>query len=237
MKQLLRINLTFIISLLMSAKLFAQADTTEHFVFGGFITLPIEFPIVDVNELNGTLSNLGFPNGKPPTASIGFGLQFHLKKVITTFSFNKTTRKPKTDSTLLEVEYRSTSLNVGYNLLRNYKFSLYPYIGLKGSGINYLFRQKLPDTTSFRNYFETNLDHKEVTNSRMHLDLGMGFSHQWFYLVNLRFGYLVPLEKVRWKFNNNKVELSNAPTIRYQYYFSLTLGLGNIVSSRDPERH
>jgi hypothetical protein len=56
------------------------------------------------------------------------------------------------------------------------------------------------------------------------------FSYQWFYLINFRFGYLLPLEKVRWNINDNQIKLANAPSIKYNYYFSLTIGFGNILN-------
>jgi hypothetical protein len=77
------------------------------------------------------------------------------------------------------------------------------------------------------------MEQKEISNSRAHLDVGIGFSHQLFYLLNIRFGYLMPLNKSRWKIDNNKVNLENSPGVRYRSYISITLGLGNMVSERD----
>jgi hypothetical protein len=122
-------------------------------------------------------------------------------------------------------------------LTKSQWYSVYPYVGFKGAGLNYLYREKASDTTSFGNYLKANLNYKEVTNSRAHLDLGLGLSHQWFYLINFRFGYLVPIEKVHWNINNNKTHLPSSPTINYNYYFTLTIGLGNIASENDLRRH
>ena len=100
-----------------------------------------------------------------------------------------------------------------------------------------MYRDKSADTSTFSNYLKTNLNYKEITHSRAYLDLGIGLSHQWFYLVNFRFGYLLPLEKSRWNINNNKTTLPNSPTIGYNYYFTLTLGFGTIASDEDLRRH
>jgi len=208
----------------------AQKDTLKNNVFGAFLIMPIEFPIIDNNVLNERLNILGFPSANYSTANIGIGVQFQINQFIASFSFCKTTKNNKQSTHLTKVEYRSTSLNIGYDLLKSQWFSLYPYVGFKGCGLSYFYRDILPDETSFDNYFQTDLRYKEVTNSRAHLDLGIGFSHQWFYLVNFRFGYLLPLEKIWWNMNNNKVTLSNSPTINYNYYFSLIIGIGNIVS-------
>jgi hypothetical protein len=215
----------------------AQTDTLNNNVFGGFTIFPIEFPIIDNQDLNSVLSGLGFPECDYSPANIGFGLQFYTNRWITTFSFNKTTKKNDSDNYLTEIEYRSTSLNLGYDLTKNYRFSLYPFFGFKGCGLNYLYRDKISNETSFNNYLNTTLEYKEITNSRANLDLGFGVSYQWFFLINFRTGYLLPLEKASWNINNNQDELSNSPTLSYNYYFTLTIGLGNIVSDDELRRH
>ncbi len=214
-----------------------QTDTTKNNVYGGFLIMPIEFPVIDTKDINQQLTSNGFPPANYATANIGIGFQLYANRVITTFSYNKTTKKDDNDSYLTAVEYRSTSLNVGYSLTKSQWFSVYPYVGFKGVGLNYLYREKVPNTTTMGNYLKTNLNYKEVTNSRAHLDLGIGIAHQWFYLVNFRLGYLVPLEKVRWNIDNNQTTLTNSPTISYNYYFTLTLGLGNIASDNDYRQH
>lgn len=211
----------------------AQTDTTKNNVYGGFLIMPIEFPIIEIKDINQQLKVNGFPSATYPTGNIGIGFQLYGNRFITTFSFNKTTRKDDNDTYITEVEYRSTSLNVGYSLTKSKWISVYPYVGFKGSGLNYLYREKVNNPTTFGNYLQTTLNHKEVTNSRAHLDLGIGISHQWYYLINFRFGYLVPIEKVRWNIDNNKTTLTNSPSINYNYYFILTIGLGNIASAKD----
>lgn len=235
--RLIFLHLLFIGLLGHLEKANAQTDTTKNNVFGAFLIMPIEFPIIDTKGINEQLTTNGFPPANYSTANIGIGFQLYANRFITTFSFNKTTKTDDNDTYLTEVEYRSTSLNVGYSLTKSKWFSVYPYIGFKGSGLNYLYREKVPNPTTLGNYLQTNLNYKEVTNSRAHLDLGIGISHQWVYLVNFRFGYLVPLEKARWNIDNNQTILTNSPSVNYNYYFTLTLGLGNIASDNDLRRH
>lgn len=231
-----RIILVLLFGIVVNDQLNAQKkDTLKNEVFGGFLIMPIEFPIINNNALNRQLSSLGFPSANYSVANIGIGLQLHVNQGVIEFSFCKTTKKNEQDNSLTEVEYRSTSFNIGYDLLKTQWFSLYPYLGFKYCGLNYYY-QEISDEVSFDNYFQTDLKYKEITNSRAHLDLGVGFSHQWFYLINFRFGYLLPMEKVRWSMNNSKVYLSNSPTITYNYYFSLTIGLGFIMSDKDYRR-
>lgn len=215
----------------------AQTDTTKNNVFGGFLIMPIEFPAIDTNDINQQLTTNGFPPANYSIANIGIGFQLYTNRVITTFSFNKTTKKDDNDTYLTEVEYRSTSFNVGYSLTKSQWFSVYPFVGLKSSGLNYLYREKVPNPTTLGNYLQTNLNYKEVTNSRLHLDLGIGISHQWFYLMNFRFGYLVPFEENWWNIDNNQTKLTNSPTVNYNYYFTWTFGLGKIASDNDKRWH
>jgi hypothetical protein len=210
----------------------AQADTTKSSTFGGFMTFPIDFPVIDTKAIDQELIANGLPVITYPTASLGIGFQIYKKRVITSFSFNKTTKKVADDFT--EVEYRSTALSVGYSITKSRKFSLYPYFGFKANGLNYLYRERVLSTPSLGNYLQADLQYKEITNSRMHLDFGFGLSQQKFHIINCRFGYLLPMEKARWKINNNKATLTNAPGINYSYYFTLVLGFGGI--SKGDER-
>ena len=217
----------------MVAQTQAQRDTTKTNVFGAFLLMPIEFPAVDNSALDQQLNKHGFPSANFPAANAGIGLQLYTNRFITTFSFNKGTKKNDQDTYLTEVEYRSTSFNFGYDLTKSQWYSIYPFVGLKGSGLNYLYREKMADESSMGHYLKTKLEYKEVTNSRAHLDLGIGVSHQWFYLVNFRFGYLLPIEKIKWNIDNNQTNLTGSPGISYKYYFTLAVGLGNIVSDKD----
>lgn len=211
----------------------ARTDTGRHNLLGVYLVVPLEFPVIRTAALDAQLLQNGYTAAKYHTANIGLGIQLYSNHFITTFSFNKSTKRSDQDTYLTEVEYRSTTLNFGYSVFKNQWVSAYPYIGFKGSGLNYLYKEKIPDPGTFVNYLQANLKHMEITNSRAHLDLGVGLAHHWFYLVNFRFGYLVPLEKVRWNINNNQTPLANAPAISYPYYFSLSIGFGTMVSDKD----
>lgn len=208
-----------------------QIDTTK-ISSGLFLIMPIEFPIINTQDINQQLTANGFPKAIYPTANFGIGFQIHIDRVNATFSFVKTTKRSNNDTYLAEVEYRSTSFNVGYSLIKSPWFSVYPYLGFKGTRLHYLYREKEPQPTTLDDYLKSNLTYKTITNSRAHLDLGIGLSHQWFYLVNFRFGYLVPLGKVKWNINNNKTELTNSPSINYNFYFTATIGLGFVDSDK-----
>ncbi len=215
----------------------AQKDSLKDDVFGVFLIFPIEFPIIDNQQINNELTGLGYPKCDYSIANIGIGLQLYTNRLISTISFNKTTKREDLDSYMTEVEYRSTSFNFGYDLTKSHYYSIYPFVGFKGAGLSYLYREITSNETSFNNYLNTPLEYKEFTNSRAFLDLGFGFSAQWFYLVNFRAGYLIPLEEVKWHINNGNNQLSNSPSLIYNYYFTLTIGLGNITSDQELRRH
>ncbi|MFT2011157.1 hypothetical protein ACMA1I_20980 [Pontibacter sp. 13R65] len=210
----------------------AKADSAKSTVFGSYLILPLEFPVISNGSMNAELGRLGYPGFKYPVAAVGFGLQLYTNRVITTFSYNKTTRKDDNDFFRHEVEYRATSFSFGYDLLRHYQFSLYPYVGYKGTGLNYLYQEKPQEVWSFEDYLKANTNSKEITNSQANLDLGLGWSFQTFYLLNLKAGYLVPLEKQTWKINNNKDLLRHSPQVNYKFYFTVSIGLGNITQEK-----
>lgn len=229
-------RLIFVFFFIISIGTFAQNDSLRNDVAGMYLTLPIDFPSIDNSTINNELNLQGFPSVDYSKANYGIGLQVYVNRWLINFAFNKKTRKTNNDFYALEVEYRSTTLNVGYDVIKTYWISLYPYAGFKGSGLNYLYRSNVENPATFQSYFQTTLEYKEITNSRMNFDLGLGFSVNSFLLFNVRGGYLLPLEKSRWKINNNKDEIENSPTLKYNYYINITLGIGSIISDEAMRR-
>lgn len=211
----------------------AQSDSLRNQVFGVFITAPIEFPIIDNREVNNELLELGYPKSNYPAANIGVGVQLYLNRFITALSFNKATKRDDKEDYLSEVEYRSLSFNLGYDLTKNHRYSIYPFAGFKAYELSYLHQEKPTSETSFDNYFNSELSYKEISYSRMNLDLGVGFSYQWFFLLSIKAGYLLPLEGAEWNILNTQSNLGNSPSMSYNYYFAFTIGLGNIFSDKE----
>ncbi|MCP2045272.1 hypothetical protein [Pontibacter sp. HSC-36F09] len=213
----------------------SQPDSLKNRAFGSYIFIPVEFPIIDNKGFENAVAAAGLPDAKQPPATLGIGFQFYANRGISTISFAKGTRRKEKDTYLTEMEYRSFSFNFGYDLTKSHRYALYPYLGFKGNGLNYLYREKLDETTDLEDYLENDLQYKEIHNSRAHLDLGFGFARQSFYLINARVGYLVPLEKSRWTINDY-LHLSAAPGTRYRFYFSLNIGFGAIFTEDDVRR-
>lgn len=131
------------------------------------------------------MDQYGFPRANYSKAAIGIGLQFHLNRFIATLSYNQTTKENEHSSFVTEVDYRSTSFNFGYSLLKNQWYSIYPYVGIKGTGLHYLYREKATDTTSFDAYLQESINYKEIGNSRGILIWELGFRINGFILLIL----------------------------------------------------
>jgi hypothetical protein len=215
----------------------AQTDTLRNSAFGMFIIAPIEFPIIDNQEINNELADLGYPKSDYSTANIGIGLQLYTNRWIASFSYNKTTKRNAQESFLSESEYRSLSVNLGYDLTKNHRYSIYPFVGFKAYGLNYLYQDKNTEGISFDGYFNSTFEYKEINYSRANLDLGLGFSYQWFFLLSFKAGYLLPLESAEWDISNGQYDLKNSPNVIYDYYFAFTIGLGNIFSDKEIGEH
>jgi hypothetical protein len=227
--------IAFCFCVLLPLSASAQRDTAKDFTMGLYYTLPFEFPHIDYSGLNEALTKAGYPAAKRASIIVGLGAQWHVNRGILSISYNQTSRSPKMDSADVTTRYRSFAFSFGYDLIDNVLYSLYPYIGLKLSSTNYLFNSKVPDSiyTTFGQYLQTKLDHKQINNQVPHLDLGLGFSYNSFWMVNARAGYLVALDDAHWQMNGGKIRLEESPGVRYQYYISASLGLGTIYSERE----
>jgi hypothetical protein len=110
----------------------AQTDSTKYRVKGGFTFVPVEFPVISTDEFNKRIIDAGMPGARYSVASAGIGIQFFYNRFIYTF-FNVFPKNMENiyDNYLARTKYSSVSFNIGYSLLKNYRFSLYPYIGTK----------------------------------------------------------------------------------------------------------
>lgn len=198
--------------------------------FGIFYTMPIDFPSIDVSEFNDRLTSLGLRTTEPRKAALGWGAQVEINRFILAFSRTYATRRDSAERSLLKLRYRATSFLLGYDLIRHPLFSLYPYVGIKSGRLDYQLRDRVDDTLSFNQYFQTPLQYKEASNTQIHFDAGLGVSHQWFYLVGFRAGYLIPIRRYPWEVDG--AALDGAPRVNYNLYFMLTLGLGRVDSER-----
>ncbi|MDO6388564.1 hypothetical protein Q4E40_00405 [Pontibacter sp. BT731] len=228
-------SLLALLCLTTAASAQSQPDSLKNRAFGSYIFVPVESPIIENKGFENAVAAAGLPEAKHPTATLGLGFQFYVNRGISTISFAIGTRKKDESAYLMEMEYRSFSFNFGYDLTKGHRYALYPYLGFKGNGLNYLYREKLEETMDLEDYLETDLQYREIHNSRAHLDLGFGFAKQSFYLVNVRVGYMVPLEKSRWTINDD-LHLNTAPGTRYRFYFSLNIGFGAIFTEDDVRR-
>ncbi len=201
-------------------------DTVKNETFGFFYLFPIEIPRINNDQVNIMLKNNELPPALHPAAAIGAGVQWEINRIIFTINYNRTKKTQKTDTTRTQVAYKCWGFNVGYDLIRHPYFSICPYGGFKFCGTNYLYRKIAPDSPSFANYLVPTLDYKDMRSQRSYFDIGVSLSHQWFYLIGIRAGVLLPLEKESWFVN--KVELSNSPQTTYSGYITITIGIGSV---------
>jgi len=237
-----KIRNLFFIAILFSGFNFTVLAQTEEKqnqkIFGSFIIMPFEFTAIDPSQINNILSSANLPtiNNLLGEYGMGLGLQLYLNRIVPTLSFNWGA-EIRNDNTL-QISHNIFSLNFGYNLLHNVRYSLHPYIGYKNCSISYLYSEKFDGT--IEDYLSTNLKIKEISNSRSHIDFGIGTSlrlqlfPEFITPLNLRAGFLLPIQKSNWKANNELFELKGGPKLNYQYYFIFTIGMGWIGARAEP---
>ncbi|MBL7719136.1 MAG: hypothetical protein JNL72_09910 [Flavipsychrobacter sp.] len=226
-------SLKTLLCLILPLAVSAKRDSTYNTIMGGYYHLSLEVPNINNSGMITQLRSLGYPAPEPPSVVPGMGFQWHFDHAIINFSYLSGSRREKTDTTFARQRYRSFEFNVGYDVLHTLKFSLYPYAGFKTCALNYKFHEKLADSTPvLGQYLGSNLDYKELSSSRIHFDLGVGFAFRSFYLVNLRAGYLLPLERTEWFIPASKTTITGGPGTKFGTYVSLVIGLGNISDDK-----
>lgn len=201
-----------------------SSDVNSDGIFGYFGMFPsFEFTYIDNSNINKVLNSAELPTTNNLLVNFGFAYQMYFNQIIPTIAYNTSTTI--SNHSTLHTEYTSFSINLGYDLLHTHRYWLYPYIGYKNCKINYQYNQKFEGET-MEDFLSANLISKELTNSRSHIDIGIGASIQKLVMLNLRAGYLIPIEKVYWKTNNSLYEFKEAPKLNYKFYFIIAIGLG-----------
>lgn len=225
------LQLVLVCSILLSAHpLHAKDDKKKEKTHGFFFYIPVEYTFINSTGIDNALATAKLPETKYPFMNYGGGIQYYTYRAIFSLSYSGLSRNTELDTASMSVEMAVLSLNVGYDLFKRTDRSLFPYVGYKNYRTDYVFNEKVTTTPSVAGYLTTPLDHKELRNTLGHIDLGMGFSYQKNFQIGLRAGYLLPIENVKWRTNNGKVQLSGSPDLSYSAYIMLSLGIGTIIS-------
>ena len=210
----------------------AQSGSASKSTTGFYITVPFEVPIINNSAFNSRLRSLNLPESKVPLLAGALGVDLRLKNIVVSFTYTSGERNPKSDTAELRMVYTQGSFTVGYDLLKEPTRSFYPYIGLKACSFKYTYNERLTNIANptFEQYFAAPLNHKEVRNSKVVADLGIGYSMQRTYYLSLRAGYTLALSKDLWYVNGNLAKLSGGPQLNYQAYVMLSVGIGYLIT-------
>lgn len=196
---------------------------------GAYLGLVLESPQIQLYDLNEYLTDLKMPRFQLPGLVAGFGAQVHQNRWLVQVNFNLGKRKESTDSSFTYSRYSSVGGSVGFDLLRKPQFSLYPFVGFKAYDISCWMTEKLATNDNFDDYLQSDQQFKEIRYTDAHFDVGLGFSYQTYYMINLRSGLMIPNKYEVWK-TIDDVVLQGGPRVNLMYYVSLVIGLGGNFS-------
>lgn len=204
--------------------------------FGLYFSAPIEYLMVDHTGMNDELRNSSYPELVYPKVNVGFGIQFFIGNIIATYNYINSTTTTSKNSYALDVSYKSKAYTIGYDFIKQPKYSLYPFVGYTQNDVSYTYLEKSSDEIELGDYLKTELDYKKLTHRGYNLDLGIGFSIQKSLLLGFRAGVLVPLGADNWKINSTDDVVDGTPKHSNSYYFSLSIGIGSISKFKNRKR-
>ncbi len=198
---------------------------------GFFLYFPCDITILENKGFNNLLEKYGYPKWHID-ATIGLAGQLYYRKwtVNSLFTFNSIEKEK--ENYYKNQSLTSFSLNFGYDFIDNFKYSIFPYAGIKMYHIKYSAMVDAKEPIRFEDYLGKKHQQINFTNKKNHLDLGVGFSFEFgkIYWASLRAGYLFPLQRTNIYTNNGNTQLMNSPDFNYKYYFTLGVGSGEFSS-------
>lgn len=193
------------------------------------------FSFLDMAGLNTAIASAGYQPLSPTFISSGGGAHVILDRIIlggSGYVLNGF-RGTNASGDILSVQGGYGLFNLGYLILNEGNFSLYPLLGLGSGSISVSGSQSLNQLFGLSgNQSIDRLDSTQVV-----LDIGLGGDYMIDFngdpgqtsglLVGLKLGYLFVVSPTQWESNRRLVGGSNLPSISNQgLYFQLSLGVG-----------
>ena len=239
MKKIFSSIVSCMLFLAISLNSIAQGDSfslskyeDDDGIVGGWFTFDVNSSFIDFTEINKVLAVNFYPEMDIPLAHVGFGFQFNFGRYLTSMTWNYGTKRVDKDEFRTETVYRDFNFMVfGYDMMKRYDRSVFPFVGLRRSSLEYTYYEKDNFDGTLGNYLNSDLEIRNFGVTSFDLDLGVGFSINGRFLLKLRGGYLIPLRDKEWsieKFNNS---VSTAANLEYPFYVTATIGLGGIQNT------
>jgi hypothetical protein len=183
--------------------------------------------------LNGRVANLPqYKQLKDYTATLGFGWFKEQNRFISEASFNiGSSLSAKRDEKSSTIRYLGASMDLGYDLLKSDKITLYPLAGLGIQTYQAIF-YKDNSAVDFNDVLETNAVQNSISSVRFRntfvvyrAGFGVTFKSPKYpsSSIGLQAGYTGSFQKHEWKTNEGQL-LGNAPEDRIsQFFISLVL--------------
>lgn len=201
------------------------------------------FSFLDMGGINTAIASFGYNPLSPTFISSGGGAHLILDRIIlggAGYALNGF-RSANSQGDILAVQGGYGLFNLGFLVLSESNFSLYPMLGLGSGSVS------ISGSTALNKLFglssSENLD--RLDSSQVVLDIGLGADYMIDFngdpeqasglLVGLKLGYLFVVSPTQWEANRRIIGGSNLPNLSNQgLYFQLSLGAGTQRSQISP---
>jgi len=208
-----------------------------------YFNLQLKSKNVDLSELNQFLSTNGYTSSlSEDFMPLCLGVDMVFKRFVVGMGFNVMNSKSVKKQNQSQIIYANQEffIDIGYDLLKNEKLRLYPFVGFIHNSVSLDIRD-LQDTipTNFQEVFDNPSNNATLFQGVTNIDLGLGFNYMFFigerkttcgkakiYLpIGIKTGYNIQYSDGAWHLNNNP--LNNSPAIDYSGpYVSINIGYG-----------
>jgi len=234
--------LLLFISFLIIHSASAQESGTRNLVYGGVGYFMAGYSVVDLDNLNQSLSNSGIPELDRGSITIGGGGHYIIKNIIIGGEGHGVTGKnAENDNYKSAYSAGYGFFNLGYVILNSPSFNFYPLIGFGGGGMTVSILDKSKLTNSFDDILDDPARESYLTKGGFLMNFSLGADYFFVgeksesttggFLIGIKAGYILDVSNNDWDFNGQ--HLNNSPGSGVSGpYVRITFGGGGLTRNK-----
>ena len=201
--------------------------------FGGSFGFNVEAVNFERGQLNTYLDANNLEKGDLPEIGVGLVWNFVVDPLLITLDYSSSGTEENYTTSVVKNGFETFGVSIGYSLLEDHKYLLYPYVGFRSLTYSYTSRSFVSESTDFNQSLTQYNAFTAIQNRMYSADFGIGFTSLTSLGFSLKIGSNLPVVQSRWFNSLNDDKLNNGPDLKSLFYIKTAITFGGSHNDRD----